>query len=185
MHEATKSRNSSKRNRHGQYNRIKSPPCNQALHHLQMHKQLQIIRRKQKCSWSLQRSCSCSGTHLKGKNYPHSHLDTEFLPLKFILLSLFLSNLSAEQEKYLSFAGWFPWENKVSDTGAANTLVHKNPPQNPIFWDFQLTVSSQFPRSNSRPRTELNLSWGKDSFASLFLSRILYSQKLMDSFQQD
>lgn len=33
-------------------------------------------------------------THLKGKNYPHSHLDTEFLPLKFMLPSLFLTYLS-------------------------------------------------------------------------------------------
>lgn len=105
------------------------------------------------------------GTHLKGNKDPHSHLDTEFLPLKFTPFSLFLSNLSAKQEKYLSFAGWFLWENKVSGTEAANTLVHKNPPNNAIFWDLQLSLSSQFSSSNSRPRTELNLSWGKDSFA--------------------
>lgn len=80
------------------------------------------------------------GTHLKGNKDPHSHLDTEFLPLKFTPLSLFLSNLSAEREKYLSFAGWFLRENKVSDTEAANTLVHKNPPNNPISWDLQLSV---------------------------------------------
>jgi len=80
-----------------------------------------------------------------------------------MLLPLFLSNPSAEWEKYLSFAGWYPWENKVSATEAANTLVQNNPPNNPIFWDFQFTVCSRFSRTNSRPRTELNLSWDKDS----------------------
>lgn len=45
VHEGTKSRNILKRNRQEQYNRIKSPLCNQALHHLQMHK-LQTLSRK-------------------------------------------------------------------------------------------------------------------------------------------
>lgn len=71
--------------------------------------------------------------HTSEMKEPHSHLDRQLLPLKFIPPSPFLRNLSAEQEKYLSFAGWFLWEKKVNGTEAANALLHKNPPNNPIF----------------------------------------------------
>lgn len=121
------------------------------------------------CKEKTKSSCSPERTfmfwHISEMKEPHSHLDRQLLPLKFIPPSPFLRNLSAEQEKYLSFAGWFLWEKKVNGTEAANALLHKNPPNNPIFQDFQLSVSSHFSRSNSRPRTELNLSWGKHSFA--------------------
>lgn len=116
VHEGTKSRNILKCTRHGQYKRIKSPLCNQALHHLQMHRQLQTIRRKQNCSWSLQRGCSCSGTHLKGKNYPHGHLDTEFLPLKFTLLSLFCA-ISLQSGKNI-------WALQVGFSGRIKPVTH-------------------------------------------------------------
>lgn len=76
------------------------------------------------------------------------------------------------------------WALKVGSSGRIklvtqrlSTLLYiKNPPNNPIFWDLQLSVSSQFSRSNSRSGTELNLIGAKTLLPNSFYPEFCIAQ---------